>query len=212
MPILKPGQVIDGQDKAPELYGVKPQTNSMMFQERLLKLFQPQQFVNMKNIDDETLYWQCVPETSETVTYTQGGSMKDTHRLPPEQWYLMPGDTEPIPGYAALVGFDALYKKVAAKSTLKQYKDPSNPQYSKDGSYTPRNFNFSDANVQEATINEAFKGIAVPTFGGTPAPSVEQPASQPESDGRKWPTPTETTEYATPDKPAKASVHAGSAK
>lgn len=136
--------------------------------------------------------------------------MKDTHRLPPEQWYLMPGDTEPIPGYAALVGFDVLYKVRAAKSTLKQYKDPTNPQYSKDGTYTPRNFNFSDANVQEATINEAFKGVAVPTFGNAPAPVASAPA---EPEARVWPTPAEKTEYATPDKQpskAKASVPATS--
>lgn len=139
--------------------------------------------------------------------------MKDTHRLPPEQWYIMPGVTEPIPGYAAQIGLDVLYKVRAAKSVLKQYKDPNNLQFNKDGTHTPRNFNFSDATVQEATIKEAFGGIAIPTFTSAPAPTFEQPTSQPEPEARTWPTPTATaTEYATPDKPpVKAKTNAPAA-
>lgn len=213
MPILKPGQVIDGQDKAPELYGVKPQTNSMMFRERLLKLFRPQDWVEFKNIDDEPIFWQCVPEDSETVSFDATGSMKEVHRKLPEQWYVLPGTTEPIPGYAAQVGFDVLYKTVAAKSTLHHYKDPNDPRKMKDGSYGEKSFNFSDATIQEDTIKKAFLGVIAPTFGGAPVASIQAPVSEPalpaETEARAWPTPADPTEQA--DKPAtkaKANVSA----
>lgn len=196
MPILKPGQSLGQNETAPELQGVTLNTNSTQFQERLLAKFKPQEYVEIKNIDDSPLYWQYMPQENETETTDETGRMHQTYRTDPELWGLRPGESEFMIGACAYRALDVLYKNVAAKRALKTLKDPNDPRKAKDGSYTQVSFNFSDAGIQEEVVKQAYLGKATPTFG---RPSVEAsaPTAQPEVQApalgdKQWPVPSTT--------------------
>lgn len=216
MPQLQPGQVAPGQNGAPKLYGTDKVENAVPFQEKLMRLFKPQEFVTIKNIDDEPLYWQYMPADSETESMSEDGMQKQIHREAPEMWVINPGEVEVLVGASAYRALDVLYKNCTAKSTLKRFKDPTAPQFNENNEHLPKNFNFADGGAQDAFIERAYLGKAMPTFQQTPAiaNTPQQPLGmQPEPVAA---APAPTPQYAEPDaeaiNKAKELANAGTSK
>lgn len=178
MPQIKPGQVTPGQDGAPKLYGAEKVENSIPFQERLMRLFKPQEFVTIMNIHDEPIFWQYMPIENEEIGYSEDGMQKITTRQDPEMWQINPGDTEVIVGGSAYRALDVMYKAWTANSTLKRFSDPSAPQFNEKNEHLPKNFNFADGGAQERFIELAYLGKATPSFQAQEAVTTA-PASQP---------------------------------
>ena len=177
MPQIQPGQVAPGQDNAPKLYGTEKIENTIPFQERLMRLFKPQEFVTIKNIDDGPIYWQYMPVDGETETMSEDGMQKQVYRTDPEMWVIQPGETEVLVGANAYRALDVMYKSYTAKSTLKKFKDPTQPQFNEKNEHLPKNFNFADGGAQERFIELAYIGKATPNF------QVQQPVAPAVSTG-----------------------------
>lgn len=173
MPQIQSGQVVPGANGAPSLYGTEQIQNTMPFQERLSKLFKAQEFVTIKNIDDEPVYWQYMPADNEVENFSEDGVQRQIYRESPEMWVIMPGETEVIVGASAYRALDVMYKNYTAKSTLRKFADPTAPQFNPEGKHLPKNFNFADGGAQDAFIKKAYLGKAIPAFqasDGTTAP------------------------------------------
>lgn len=178
MPQLQPGQVVPGQGEAPKLYGTDKQQNSIPFQEKLMQLFKPQEFVTIKNITDESVFWQYMPADNEQENFSEDGMQRIITRENPEMWFIPAGETEVLVGASAYRALDVIYKAWAASTVLKKYKDPNSQLYDEKGSHLPRNFNFADAGAQATFIEKAYLGKATPTFGSpvvSPTP-IEAPS------------------------------------
>lgn len=181
MPKVDTSQVQPGVNGAPQLYGTQKVENTVPFQEKLMRLFQPQEFVTIKNIDDAPVYWQYLPVEAEDISYDQSGLQKQVTRQDPEMWVIEPGQTEVLVGASAYRALDVMYKNWAAKSTLRKYKDPTSQLYDEKGSHLPRNFNFADGGAQDDFIRQAYVGKAIPTFGAVPQLTVQdRPVVTPE--------------------------------
>lgn len=174
MPLYQPGQVVPGQSGAPKLYGADKQKPNVPFQQKLMDRFKAQEFVTIRNIDDEPLYWQFLPLDAETETFDETGLMKQIYRDRPEMWYIPPGETDVIVGASAYRALDVLYKQIAAKKTTRLFRDPNSPQYDEKGQHQPKNFNFSDDSLQEEVIEQAYLGKATPAFGPVPVAEVNK--------------------------------------
>lgn len=174
MPQLQKGQTTPGANGAPELYGTQKVENTIPFQERLMRLFKAQEFVTIRNIDDEPLYWQYMPTDGETENMSEDGMQKQIYRTDPEMWTMGPGDVEVMVGANAYRALDVMYKNVTAKKTLAMFKDPSAPQFNEKNEHLPKNFNYADGGLQDAFIKKAYLGKAMPTFAGQAA--VETPS------------------------------------
>lgn len=226
MPQIQQGQVIPGVGEAPKLYGTEKVENSIPFQERLMRLFKPQEFVTVKNIDDEAVYWQYMPVENEVENFSEDGMQRIITREKPEMWMILPGETEVLVGASAYRALDVMYKNYAAKSTLKKFRDPTSPQFNEKNEHLPKNFNFADAGAQDAFIKKAFLGKATPSFSGmeTQAPVIQPSASvetapQPATPDPDLPKPKTTEgaplvppQYADPDAPARPAKELAGAK
>lgn len=183
MPQVQTGQLTPGQDGAPKLYGVDKQENTIPFQEKLIRLFKAHEFVTIKNIDNEPVYWQYMPDSGEQVDFSEDGLQKHISREQPEMWMINPGDVEVIVGASAYRALDVMYKNVTSKRVLNRFKDPNSQVYDEKGQHMPRNFNFADAGAQDAFIQQAYLGKAQPTFAqnsvAAPAPAEPLPTSVP---------------------------------
>lgn len=162
MPQLSPMQVQAGQAGTPEIYGKGQQTDNVPFQDRVAKLFKPTEYVEIKNIDDEPLYWQYMPTDNEQIDFTEDGTQTIVTRKDPEMWMIPAGKTEPIIGASAYRALDTLYKQMAAKKVLSRFADPAKGEFDATGTHVPRNFNFSDGGAQERFLKEAYVGKANP--------------------------------------------------
>lgn len=172
MPQIQPGQVAPGQDGAPKLYGTETVENTIPFQERLMRLFKPQEFVTIKNVDDEPVYWQYMPIENEQVGFSEDGMQKITTREDPEMWVIQPGESEVVVGASAYRALDVMYKAYTAKSVLRKFKDPSQPQFNEKNEHLPKNFNFADGGAQDRFLDLAYIGKATPSFAAQPAVTV----------------------------------------
>lgn len=181
MPQLQSGQLTPGQDGAPKLYGVDKQQNNVPFQEKLMQLFKAHEFVSIKNIDDEPVYWQYLPDSSEQVDFSEDGLQKIISREQPEMWVIGPGETEVLVGASAYRALDVMYKNVSAKKTLKRFRDPASPMFDKEGQHMPKNFNFADAGAQDEFIKQAYLGKAIPSFSQSASVPAVPAASVPSS-------------------------------
>lgn len=191
MPQLQPGQVVPGQGQAPKLYGTEKPQNNVPFQEKLMQLFKPQEFVTIKNVTDEPLYWQYMPADNETENFSEDGMQRMITREAPEMWYIPAGEVEVVIGASAYRALDVMYKAYMANSTLRKYRDPSSQMYDEKGQHLPRNFNYADGGAQDNFIEIAYLGKATPTFGVQPVAAAPQPAfANPEPLNTSNPTPT----------------------
>jgi hypothetical protein len=168
MPQVITGQIQPGQGGAPALYGTKPVENTLPFQERLMRRFSPQDFVVIKNIDDEAVYWQYLPAHHEQKDFTPDGMQQITTRQEPEMWTIEAGAQEVLVGASAYMALDVMYKNTTAKMTLKRSKNPNSSTFDAKGEHLPKNFNFADGGLQEDFIDQAYLGKANPTFNATP--------------------------------------------
>lgn len=166
MPILQQGELLPGQSSAPKVYGGVKQDNLILFQEKLMKLFKPFEYVTVKNILDTPIYWQYMPPENETELFSEDGYQKMIQRTEPEFWGLLPGESDNLVGGCAYRMLDILYKGWAASKTLKRFNDPTSPQFDEEGRHKPKNFNFSDGGVQDEVVELALIGKIVPTFQG----------------------------------------------
>ena len=235
MPQIQPGNPIQpGEGGAPRIYGVDKVENAIPFQERLMRLFKPQEFVTVKNIDDEPLYWQYMPAENEIENFSEDGLQRQVTRENPEMWMIEPGATEVLVGASAYRALDTLYKNYASKTILKKFADPTQPQFNEKNEHLPKNFNFADGGAQEAFIKKAYLGKAMPSFQQqsdaqpVPAPAVVsgngtlvQPEVAPMATDPNLPVPKTTEgaplqapQYADPDakavEAAKVLANAGS--
>lgn len=197
MPQIQPGKGIQpGADGAPKLYGTDKVENSIPFQERMMRRFKPSEFVIIKNIDDEPLYWQYMPAEAETMNFSEDGMQRQIYRDEPEMWMIPAGETEVVVGASAFRALDVLYKNYMAKSTLRRFRDPSSPQFNDKNEHLPKNFNYADGGAQEAFLDMAFIGKAMPTFSdGAAANTTSVEPSQPVAAESVVHTPA----YAEPD-------------
>jgi hypothetical protein len=151
-----------------------------------------------------------MPAENEQENFSEDGMQKIITRTDPEMWVINPGETEVIVGASAYRALDVMYKNFTAKSTLKRFKDPTQPQFNEKNEHLPKNFNFADSGQQDAFIEKAYLGKAMPSFGPMPsAPTIptDQPADAPtaseDSDLPKPKTtegaPLKRPEYAQPD-------------
>lgn len=203
MPQVTPAQLQE-QVNAPAPYGTGKPQNNIPLQQKLFELFKPSEFVTIMNIDDEPLYWQYMPIEGEEATFSEDGTQRMISRTQPEMWVIAPGETEVIVGESAYRALDTLYKNVMAKSTLQRFNDPTSPMFDEKGKHLPKNFNFADSGAQDAFIEKAYLGKAVPTFGNAQpvaaipsAPPVAAPVT-PEPAPAPQPQ-TEKVEYANPE-------------
>lgn len=223
MPQLQQGQVVPGAGEAPKLYGLDKTENAIPFQERLMRLFKPQEFVTIKNINDEPCYWQYMPPENETENFSEDGMQRIITREKPEMWVIMPGKTEVIVGGSAYRALDVMYKQHAASTTLRKFADPTSPQFNEKNEHLPKNFNFADGGAQEDFIKKAYLGKATPTFGGmptqptepeatyTPPPAPAEDPNQPKPKTTEG-APLQPVTYADPDAPARPAKELTSAK
>lgn len=195
MPQLQKGQLQPGQNGAPKLYGVDKVENTIPFQQRLFERFKPAEYVTVKNITGEAIYWQYMPQDGEEIQFSEDGYQRQIYRQEPEMWMIEAGQTEALVGASAYLALDTMYKKWAADSILKRFKDPSSPNYDERGQHLPKNFNYADAGMQEDFINQAYLGKATLAFNTSegeetppPAPAAEPPRNT-----------LDTQTYATPD-------------
>jgi hypothetical protein len=209
MPLVPKNEIQPGVNGAPKLYGVDKNENTIPFQEKLMKLFKPQEFVTIKNIDSEPLYWQYMPSDSETENFSEDGVQRQIYREDPEMWMIEPGQTEVLVGASAYRALDTLYKNYIAKSTLRKFSDPTKPQFNENNEHLPKNFNYADGGQQDDFIQKAYLGKAMPVFGGevaapaapqqpepTPAPAADPAVPAPRTTEG---APLKAPEYAQPD-------------
>ncbi len=148
------------EPQAPTIYGEGSSTSAApvedkTFRQRLVELFGATDFVKVKNIDDEVLWWQYLPATKETHSFS--GStvpMKETSRGIPEQYSIAPGETKILMGENAYMMLEVLYKKMAAKKVIRENPNVPKTQV--------RNFNFTDSGKQEIFIKQAYLGKTDP--------------------------------------------------
>lgn len=172
MPQITPGQVVPGQNGAPALYGINSVENAIPFQERLMRLFAPHEWVEIKNVADEPIYWQYLPSHAEEITHEPGTQMKTVQRGTPEMWVIEPGQTEKLVGASAYMALDVMYKNITANSVLKRAGITNS--FDKENNHVPKNFNFSDGGTQETFIKQAYLG-KVELFQTSAAPSPIEP-------------------------------------
>jgi hypothetical protein len=181
MPQLQPGQITPGQNGAPKLYGLDKTENTIPFQERLMRLFKPQEFVTIKNIDDAPIYWQYMPIENEQESFSEDGVQRQILREAPEMWMIPAGKTEVLVGASAYRALDVMYKNVTSKKTLRRFADPTAPQFNEKNEHLPKNFNFADGGAQDAFLEQAYLGKATPSFqNAQPVESSQPVASQPQ--------------------------------
>lgn len=218
MPQIQPGQVQQpGVDGAPKLYGVDKVENTIPFQERMIRLFKAHEFVTVKNIDDEPIYWQYMPQEAEEINSTDDGLQQIVTRDAPEMWVINPGETEVLIGASAYRCLDVMYKNVTAKKTLRRFKDPNKQVYDETGQHQPRNFNFADGGAQEDFLKQAYLGKAqlafapqtpvmptvAPVAAAPAAPAVQQqPVDEVPQPRVPEGAPLAPVAYAEPDAPA----------
>lgn len=136
-------------------YGTSENTNQKLFQERLMDRFQPQEYVKVINVDDESFFWQYLPAHEEEYEYTQDGMHRHTRRGAPEVWTLDPGQSETIVGANAYIMIEALYKKLVSKKAVATIEV-------KPG--MARAFNYADGTQQDYWIDKILVGKEIPTF------------------------------------------------
>lgn len=229
MPQIQPSQLVPGQAGVPKLYGTEKPENSIPFQERLMRLFKPQEFVTIKNITDEACYWQYMPIENEVENFSEDGMQRIITRENPEMWVILPDETEVVVGASAYRALDVMYKNYAATSTLRKFSDPSKPQFNEKNEHLPKNFNFADSGAQQTFIEQAYLGKATPSFdSGTalpaeqpvaPLPAVLQPEPPAPDEDPNLPKPKTTDgaplakpQYAEPDAPARPAKELTGAK
>jgi hypothetical protein len=134
-----------------------------------------------------------------------------------------------------------MYKAYTAKTVLKKFKDPTQPQFNEKNEHLPKNFNFAYGGAQDRFLDLAYIGKATPSFAAQPAaPVAPAPTTTPmamtsaptqtdiaplpgQMDDENAPKPKTTDgaplkapEYADPDKEtvnkAKELANAGSSK
>lgn len=133
----------------------RPADPRKTFRERLTDRFAAHEWVRVINPDDEAFYWQYLPTHAEKHDFTPD-PMKITYREDPEQYMLEPGESEVLLGENAYVMIEALYKKLVAKKKVAESPDIPETR--------ARNFNWTDANLQEQWIDKIYLGREEPQF------------------------------------------------
>lgn len=145
-------------------------TENKPLKQRLMDLFKAQDFVLVKNIDDEPFQWQYMPSDGEESWINQDNTQTTIGRPSfnsdysamsggnEQFWEVKPGETEVLLGENAYLFIEGLYKRVAAK------------RFEQHGKKLPegvaRSFNWADPGTQKSIINEIFQGVQTPQFGG----------------------------------------------
>lgn len=173
MPQVQPGQLYGGVT-VPKAYGTGNQVDTVLFREKLMKLFKPQEFVTIENITDEPCFWQYMPFDNEFEGFSEDGLQKQVTRLEPEMWVIDAHSREVIVGASAYMALDVMYKNWAAFKTLKKFRDPNSQIYDDQGKHIPRNFNLSDGGAQDEFIEKAYLGKATPATFDTYSQSAKQ--------------------------------------
>lgn len=136
------------------------------FKQRLMDLFRAQDYVRVKNIDNEPYQWQYMPTDAEETIVQQDATKITTGRPSfnsdytrmiggKEQfWQIAPGAEEVILGENAYVMIEGLYKRLVAKAAINKNPDAEVRQY-----------NWTDVTMQREIIGKIFLGVERPTFG-----------------------------------------------
>lgn len=167
MPQRDPAQI-----KKQDIYGKDEIDFTITIRERLLTRFKAHEHVQVKNIDNEDMEWQYVPDYAEQTNITDEGT-RITTREDPELWYIEAGQTDVLIGACAFIFFDKLIKTLM----IKQVGIVERP----DNAKQIRNFNFKDPMRAEKFIDEIFMGKVSPSFNQTQANGIlpEKPKAAP---------------------------------
>lgn len=125
--------------------------------EKLLKLFNPTDFVRVINIDTEPYVWQYMPASKENVTFDMDSStvpMKNTYREAPEIYQLQPGQSAIIVGSSAYLMIEGLIKRMIAEQTISRQPNMQPGQ--------ARKFAYGDDIKQQELIKEIYLGKEMP--------------------------------------------------
>ena len=141
--------------KPSQVYGQEEVDLTITMRERLMARFAAHELVEVRNIDDETMEWQFLPDHAETSSLTDDG-IKITYRDEPELWSLDAGDTDYLTGSCAYIMIESLVKKLI----IKRVGIVERPQSAKE----IRNFNFKDPIRVEAFIDQIYVGKVTPSF------------------------------------------------
>jgi hypothetical protein len=148
-------QIAKEDVKPYQVYGQAEVDLTITIRERLMSRFAAHETVEVKNIDDEPIEWQFLPDHAETSTLTDDG-IKITYRDEPELWRIEAGETDYMTGACAFIMIEALYKKLV----IKKVGIVENPTSAKQ----IRNFNFKDPIRAEALIDKIYLGKVSPSF------------------------------------------------
>lgn len=133
--------------------------------EKLLKLFNPTDFVRVINIDTQPYIWQYMPASKENITFDMDSStvpMKNTYREPPEVYELQPGQSAIIVGASAYLMIEGLIKRMISEETIARQSNMQPGQ--------ARKFAYGDDIKQQELIKEIYLGKEMP---GATAPLGE---------------------------------------
>lgn len=138
--------------------------------EKLIKLFGPLDFVRVKNIDNELVVWQYMPESKEDISFDNSTStvpMKIVHREAPDVYQLEPGVVGIVGGASAYLMIELLVKKLMSKDVIRKFPTVAPG--------VARNFAFSDDKKQQDYIKLIFLGKYIPgqEFDAPPADNVD---------------------------------------
>lgn len=158
------------------------QDDSLTFRERLVKKFQPNQFVRVVNIDNEPFEWQEVPGTSEYV-HQPDKYTYDVYRKAPSRFGLGPNEQKVLEGGSAYIMIEALFKKMVQKQAngkRGKMTEMSSPVAAQDyiDRIVVRVESLSDLTNPNVTLDNNFEATALNDLGlndGLPPIPVEQP-------------------------------------
>lgn len=134
-------------------------TRNKTFREKLMDTFAAHEWVRVINVDDETYIWQYLPAHNEEFEFTPD-PMKITRRGEVEAYALEPGESEVIIGENAYVMIEGLYKKLAAKATIKRSPNVA-PGFA-------RSYSWDDSVQQDEFMSRIYLGKEDPKFGKGP--------------------------------------------
>ena len=154
-------------DQAPRLYDPDASVaqNLETIWDKMAKRFNPEDFVRVLNIDDETFYWQALDPRDETSQIEGNQFMQHKHitRGKPKLWSIPAGSTMVLEGWNGYIMIEKLFKKVLAKKKI-----GNRPE-----GHKITNFAWNNPSLQEEYIDKIFVGIEKPEFAKD-LPKVER--------------------------------------
>lgn len=134
-----------------DYYGApEDQSTSKTLGERLRDKYEPEDFVEVMNIDTQPLKYQFT-SPSDLETFSDYPGHKDTiQKHPPQVVVLQPGERKLVPAYEADRMLTVLIKQIAVRNTANQIGSGSVVRW--------QTTNWNDPKLQEEILRQALLG------------------------------------------------------